>query len=158
MLSEASHRADIARREKTMKPQARGSRLIPLQFIHDGRDGCLTVAESGRQIPFEIKRVYYINQLKNRSAVRGKHAHKTLKQIILCLQGFFSLKLDNGKRRQRIEVRQSSTGVYLAPKVWHEMSHFSKDCVILVLASDFYKESDYIRDYNEFKRVVRKNS
>ena len=130
--------------------------LIPLRFVHDGADGCLTIAESGRQIPFEIKRVYYINQLKNRHAIRGKHAHKTLKQVILCLQGLFSLKLDNGKRRRRIRVRQSSIGVYLAPRVWHEMSHFSKDCVILVLASDFYKEPDYIRNYDEFKKYIGK--
>ena len=141
-----------------MKTQLRKPRFIPLQFIHDGKDGCLTVAESGRQIPFQIKRVYYINQLENRQAVRGKHAHKKLKQIIFCLQGFFSLKLDNGKLQRTLKVYQSSTGVYLAPKVWHEMSHFSKDCVILVLASDFYKKSDYIRDYDEFKRYVQKNS
>ena len=136
----------------------REPKFIQLQFIDDGVDGCLTVAESGRQIPFKIKRVYYINQLRNRRAIRGKHAHKTLEQIILCLQGFFSLKLDNGKHRRTIKVCQSSTGVYLAPKVWHEMSRFSKDCVILVLASDFYKKLDYIRDYDEFKRYVEKNS
>lgn len=132
--------------------------FIRLQFIHDGADGCLTVAESGRQIPFAIKRIYYINQLMNPHAIRGKHAHKTLKQVLLCLQGFFSLELNDGQRRRRIKVRQSSTGIYLAPKLWHEMSHFSKDCVILVLASDFYKESDYIRDYDEFERYVQKSS
>jgi len=131
--------------------------LIKLKYIHDGVDGCLTVMENHREIPFSIKRVYYINKLKNKHAVRGMHAHKKLKQAIFCLQGSFSLSIDNGLEERRIKMHKSHVGVYLPPKVWHVMRRFSEDCVIMVVASDFYRERDYIRDYNEFKKYLKKH-
>ena len=131
-------------------------RLIKLKFIDDGVDGCLTIMENHREIPFSIKRVYYVNKLKNKHAVRGMHAHKKLKQAIFCLQGSFELLLDDGFEERRVKMHKSHVGVYMPPKLWHMMRHFSDNCVILVVASDFYKESDYIRDYNEFKKHLKK--
>ena len=127
---------------------------IKLKYFHDGVDGCLTIAEAQREIPFPIRRVYYINKLQNRNAVRGKHAHKKLEQAIFCLQGSFRLELDNGRSCKKIMVRKSYIGVYLPPRMWHTMTRFSQNCVILVLASDRYKESDYIRDYGKFLQLM----
>ena len=130
--------------------------FIHLKFVDDYPDGCLSVIENDRNVPFKIKRVYYINKLRNKNAIRGLHAHKKLKQAIFCLQGSFDLQLDSGSQKKRLHLHKSEVGVYLMPKVWHVMRNFSRDCVILVLASDFYKESDYIRDYSEFKKYVGK--
>lgn len=128
--------------------------LVNLPVIADGIDGKLSVAESLHNIPFEIKRVYYIYDLKDSHAIRGKHAHKQLEQMIFCINGSFVLGLDDGNNREEILLNQRNTGVYLGTGLWHTMSQFSKDCVLLVLASDFYNESDYIRDYNEFIKYI----
>ena len=141
---------------KNTSIEHRFPKIIKLQYIDDGVDGCLTVVESSKQIPFNIKRVYYINRFRNWNAIRGMHAHKKLKQAIFCLQGSFELLLDNGVAQRSIKMQKSHLGIYLAPMLWHVMRHFSKDCVILVLASDFYKKSDYIRDYNEFVKWLRR--
>ena len=129
--------------------------LIQLPVITDGIDGRLSVAESHRDIPFDIKRVYYIYDLENLDAIRGKHAHRKLEQVIFCINGSFVLTLDDGKNREEILISQRNTGVYLGTGLWHTMSRFSKDCVLLVMASDHYLEADYIRDYDEFIKFVQ---
>jgi dTDP-4-dehydrorhamnose 3,5-epimerase-like enzyme len=126
--------------------------LIDLPEIPDGIDGKLSVAEGLHNIPFEIKRVYFIYGLENPDAVRGKHAHKQLEQVIFCLHGSFLLGVDDGHRQEELLISHRNTGVFLGTGLWHTMTRFSKDCVLLVLASDYYQESDYIRDYEEFKR------
>lgn len=133
-------------------------KFIKLPIIEDGIDGILTIAENLKSIPFNMKRIYYINNLGNEYAIRGKHAHKKLEQIILCINGYFLLTLDDGKRQQEIILDEPNIGVYLGIKLWHTMTKFSKDCVLLVLSSDYYDESDYIRDYNEFLRYVNINN
>ena len=133
----------------------RDCKLVELKFVDDGIDGNLTIAESFNEIPFAIKRVYYINNLKNRKAIRGKHAHKKLEQVLFCINGSFELNLDDGAHQESMILARSNIGVYMAPGIWHEMRDFSHDCVILVLASDFFKESDYIRDHAKFLEFVK---
>ena len=137
-----------------LKLRVRNSGLVPLKFFKDVPDGNLFIAEAGPQVPFEIKRVYFINTLANKKAVRGKHAHRQLEQAIFCINGSFTLHLDDGHTRQRILLDDPSCGIRLGPMLWHTMSGFSYDCVILVLASDRFDEADYIRDHAEFLRLA----
>ena len=131
-------------------------RYIKLPVIQDSIDGCISVAEGNRNIPFDIKRVYYIYKLADRYAIRGKHAHKKLEQVILCIHGSFTMILDDGKNKQTIRLSQQSIGIYIGKFLWHTMTLFSDDCVLMVLASDYYKETDYIRNYSEFKSSIQK--
>jgi len=140
---------------KEKKIKVKNSGIVKLNFFDDFPDGNLVIIESKRNIPFDIKRVYYINNLFNKRSVRGKHAHKKLEQIIFCVNGSFTLKLDDGKNKQKIIMEDPYMGVRLGPKLWHEMEKFSNDCVILVLANDYYNENDYIRDYDEFLKIVK---
>jgi hypothetical protein len=130
------------------------SGYVHLKPIPDGRDGRLCVVEGTRDVPFEIKRVYYINGLENCVSVRGKHAHRTLRQAIFCIHGSFVLTLDDGRREQAIHMYRDHVGVLLEPGLWHTMHSFSSGCVLLVLASDFYDEADYIRDIDTWRAWI----
>ncbi len=132
----------------------KNSGVINLQFFDDFPDGNIIIAEGEKNIPFEMKRVYFINNLFNKKSVRGKHAHKELEQIIFCINGRFTLDLDDGVNKQSIVLEDAHCGIRLGPELWHEMRGFSNDCVILVLASDYYNEDDYIRNYDEFLKFV----
>ena len=134
--------------------RVRNSGLLPLKFFKDVPDGNLFIAEAGRQVPFDIKRVYFINNLANQKAVRGHHAHRKLEQAIFCISGSFTLHLDDGRTKQRVLLNDPSCGIRLGPMLWHTMSSFSYDCVILVLASDYFEEADYIRSRPEFVAAV----
>ena len=136
--------------------RVRNSGLLPLKFFKDLPDGNLFIAEAGRQVPFDIKRVYFINTLANPKAVRGKHAHRQLQQAIFCINGAFTLHLDDGHAKQRIVMNDPARGVLLGTMLWHTMSSFSYDCVILVLASDHFDEADYMRDYAEFLALAHR--
>jgi len=139
---------------KNLQLRVRQSGLLQLKFFKDLPDGNLFIAEAGRQVPFPIKRVYFINTLANPKAIRGKHAHRQLEQAMFCINGSFTLHLDDGSVRQRMVLNDPSRGVRIGPMLWHTMSAFSYDCVILVLASEGFDESDYIRDYDEFRRLA----
>ncbi len=130
------------------------SGYIELKKIHDDRDGNLIIMEALRDVPFEIKRLYYINNLENSVSIRGKHAHKELEQVIFCINGSFILGLDDGVNSQKILMNKDNVGIILGKMLWHTMEDFSSGCILLVVASDFYKESDYIRDYGEFLKIV----
>jgi len=132
----------------------KNSGVIKLQSFDDFPDGNISIAEGKKSVPFEIKRVYFINNLFNKKSVRGKHAHKKLEQIIFCVNGRFTLDFDDGVNKQSIVLEDAHSGIRLGPMLWHEMRGFSNDCVILVLASDYYNEDDYIRNYDEFLKVV----
>lgn len=134
----------------------KNSGFVNLQIVKDHPDGRLYVAEENKNIPFEIKRVYCINDLFHMDATRGKHAHRELKQVIFCIKGSFKLHLDDGERQQDIVMDTPGRGIMLGPRLWHDMTHFSPDCMILVLASDVYNESDYIRSYEEFLEYIQK--
>lgn len=128
--------------------------IIELNPLKDGRDGVLAVAECYKQIPFEIRRVYYIYNLNDTEALRGMHAHKHNRQVIFCINGSFTLTLDDGVRQQEVFLDRPNLGIYMDVRLWHSMRDFSQNCILLVLASDLYDADDYIRDYNEFKKIV----
>jgi dTDP-4-dehydrorhamnose 3,5-epimerase-like enzyme len=132
----------------------KNSKLITLPRIDDGIDGSISVAENFSHIPFAVKRVYYIYNLINQKAIRGKHAHKKLEQALFCISGSCEIGLDDGTNRQDITLDTPNTGVYLGVELWHTMKNFSNNCILLVLASDVYKKEDYIRDYDEFKKYI----
>ena len=135
---------------KAINIKVKNSGYIELPRIIDDRDGVLCIMEGNRHIPFDVKRVYYINHLENHHSVRGKHAHKTLQQVIFCINGSFVLSLDDGHHKQDIHMWRDNIGVVLGAGLWHEMHSFSSGCTVLVVASDYYDETDYIRNYDEF--------
>jgi hypothetical protein len=143
---------------KSLQLRVRHSGLVPIKCFKDLPDGNLFIAEGNRQIPFAIKRTYFINTLANPKAVRGKHAHKALDQVIFAINGSFLLHLDDGRTKQRIRLNDPAIGVRLGPMLWHTMTSFSYDCVICVFASEWFDASDYIRDYDEFLAAVRRGA
>jgi hypothetical protein len=144
-------------KKETISPEitVKNSFYVLLPKIVDERDGHLCIAEGARTIPFDIKRVYYINHLENNLSIRGKHAHKTLKQVLFCISGSCKLTLDDGDRQQTVDLWRDDVGVFLGDRVWHTMHSFSSGCVLLVFASDHYDEKDYIRNYDEFMKFIR---
>lgn len=129
-----------------------GYKLLSFQ-IHGDYNGKLVALEHGRNIPFVPKRVYYIWGTEQ-NVVRGKHAHKKLEQVIVCVAGSCNFILDNGKERATVRLDNPAQGLYIKHNIWREFTHFSKDCVLMVLASEHYDESDYIRNYDEFLKEV----
>ncbi|MDD5528280.1 MAG: FdtA/QdtA family cupin domain-containing protein [Patescibacteria group bacterium] len=125
----------------------------------DGFDGWLGILEHKKQVPFAIKRVYFIYNLVNHeNVVRGKHAHKQLEQAMFCINGSCDIMVDDGVKREKIKLDKTHTGLYLGPKLWHEMRNFDNNCILLVLASDFYDAGDYIRDYQKFIEHIKNDS
>ncbi len=128
-------------------------RIIELPKIKDPR-GNLTFIENNHQIPFEIKRIYYLYDVPG-GASRGGHAHKTLEQFIIALSGSFDVILDDGFQRKKFTLNRSYYGLYIPSMIWREIENFSSGSVCLVLASDYFKENDYIRNYDEFQKLIR---
>ncbi|KJF78565.1 dTDP-6-deoxy-3,4-keto-hexulose isomerase [Morganella morganii] len=122
--------------------------LIEFKTLGDDR-GSLISLEQNKNIPFEIKRIYYIFGTKE-NVSRGFHAHRNLQQVAVCLSGSCRFVLDNGEKREEIILNSPDKGLYINNYMWREMHDFSPDCVLIVLASDFYLESDYIRNYDDF--------
>ena len=116
---------------------------------HGDTRGMLVALEECKDIPFEIKRVYYLYNTRE-GVRRGFHSHKSLEQILVCIHGSCKILLDNGHEKKVVPLEKPYEGLYIANDIWREMYDFSPDAVLLVLASDFYKEEDYIRDYEEF--------
>ncbi len=114
-------------------------------------EGNLVPIEGNYDIPFAIKRIYYIWGTKF-NAVRGNHAHRKLEQVIICISGSCDFILDDGNKKEQIHLSSPNKGLYIKHNIWREFTNFSKDCIILVLASEHYNELDYIRDYNQFKK------
>lgn len=122
--------------------------LIDFPPLGDDR-GSLVALEAGKSIPFGVKRVYYIFGTEQ-GVARGFHAHKQLKQVAVCVTGRCRMVLDDGKHREDVWLDSPTKGILIEDMIWHEMHDFSEDCVLLVLASEHYDESDYIRDYKQF--------
>ncbi len=116
---------------------------------------CLISLEENKNIPFEIRRVYYLTDFRNVEMVRGEHAHRKNEQILICVHGSFELVLDDGKESQVVFMDNPCLGVRLGTMLWHSMRNPSHDCVILVLASEHYEEADYIRSYDDFIALTR---
>ncbi len=123
-------------------------RIIELPKISDHR-GNLTFIESMRQVSFDIRRVYYLYDVPGGSE-RGGHAHKALHQLIIAMSGSFDVVLDDGRKRQRFHLNRPYYGLYICPMIWRELDNFSSGSVCMVLASDYFDESDYYRDYQIF--------
>lgn len=122
--------------------------LIQLQKHGDDR-GSLVALEEGKNIPFSVKRVYYMFSTKD-GVRRGFHAHKALKQVAIAVRGSCRFVLDDGYERVEVLLDNPSQGLLIESFMWREMYDFSEDCVLMVLADDFYDEADYIRDYSQF--------
>lgn len=120
---------------------------------HGDARGQLIAIEEGKDIPFSVKRVYYIYDTKE-GVRRGFHAHKALQQILICVHGSCKIHLDNGHETEEILLDKPEKGLYISSDMWREMYDFSPDAVLLVLASELYNEEDYIRDYNAFIKYV----
>ena len=128
--------------------------VIKYAFQQHGDDrGMLVALEEYKDIPFEIKRVYYMYDTK-KDVHRGFHAHKSLEQILICIHGSCKVLLDNGTEKKIVSLEKPYEGLYIANNMWREMYDFSEDAVLMVLASEYYKDEEYIRDYNEFLRMV----
>lgn len=123
-------------------------KILSLPVVHDRR-GNLTFIESSKIIPFEIKRVYYLYDVPG-GAERGGHAHKQLHQLIIAMSGSFDVLLDDGKDKKKFHLNRSYNGLYICPMIWREINNFSSGSVCMVLASTFYDEDDYYREYSEF--------
>ncbi len=128
-------------------------KLIPLQTHGDDR-GALIALEQDKNIPFPIKRVYYIFNTKE-GVIRGFHAHKELKQVAIAVKGSCRFLLDDGNKKVSILLDNAAQGLLIESCIWREMSDFSEDCVLMVLADNFYNENDYIRDYEEFLKTIK---
>lgn len=126
--------------------------LIRLPTFSDDR-GHLSVVECGREIDFEVKRAYYLYGVPP-DAVRGAHAHRTLRQLIVATSGSVEVTVDDGYHSDRYRLTRPDHGLYVGPGVWRSLDNFSADAVCLVLASQPYDESDYYWDYDSFRRSL----
>lgn len=121
---------------------------------HGDQRGMLIALEEMREIPFDIKRVYYMYDTVS-GVRRGYHAHRKLEQILIAIHGSCKIHLDDGTDTAEVTLDSPNRGLYLSNHVWREMYDFSEDAVLMVLASEYYDESDYIRNYQEFLKFVR---
>lgn len=128
--------------------------ILNLQSFGDER-GSLISLEGNKNIPFNIKRVYYIYDTTP-GIDRGKHAHKNLEQIIVCLHGSCNFVLDDGINKEIVELNRPDKALYIGKNMWREMTNFSYGCILMVLASEYYDNKEYIRDYNEFLKQIGK--
>lgn len=122
---------------------------------HGDERGQLVALEEFKDIPFEIKRVYYMYATEE-GVTRGYHAHKSLQQILVCISGSCKVRLDNGVEKKIVPLEKPYEGLYVSNNMWREMYDFSPDAVLLVFASELYDESDYIRNYDEFLKFIKK--
>jgi dTDP-4-dehydrorhamnose 3,5-epimerase-like enzyme len=129
------------------------AKIIELPRINDHR-GNLTFVESGRHIPFEIRRTYYLYDVPGGSS-RAAHAHRELHQLMIAMAGSFDVTLDDGHEKRKIQLNRSYYGLYIPPMIWRDLDNFSSGSVCMVLASDYYKETEYIRDYKEFQTLTK---
>jgi len=131
-------------------------KIIDLPMIKNPK-GNLTFIEAGRQIPFDIRRVYYLYDIPG-GEDRGGHAHRALHQLIIAMTGSFDIHLDDGRAKKIVHMNRSYYGLYICPMIWREIDNFSSGAVCMALASEFYDEADYYRDYDQFIRDVRKRA
>lgn len=121
-------------------------RIIELDKHHSDRKGNLSVVENFKDVPFGVKRVYYLYDVPGGES-RGGHAHKALHQLIVAVSGSFAVTLDDGKDKKTFVLNRPYQGLYVVPGIWRTLDDFSSGSVCMVLASEQYDESDYIRDY-----------
>lgn len=128
-------------------------KFLDIKTLGDER-GQLIALENDKSVPFAIKRVYYLTNTQP-GVPRGFHAHKELTQVAVCVSGRCLMKLDDGHSQEAVWLDTPDKAIVIDKMIWHEMHDFSSDCVLLVLASDFYDERDYIRNYEAFLELVK---
>ena len=128
--------------------------VYSLPKIHN-RAGNITPLNNSIDIPFDIKRVYYLYDIPA-GEIRGGHAHKELHQLIVAVSGSFDVTLDDGYNKKTVTLNQPNFGLHIIPGIWRDLSNFSSGAICVVLASHEYDEKDYIRDYNDFLNYKRK--
>ena len=122
--------------------------ILPLNKIHN-RAGNITIVEENNNIPFDIKRIYYLYDIPGGES-RGGHAHKELRQLIIAASGSFNVLLNDGKNKKIVTLNRPDYGLLVVPDIWRELFEFSSGAICLVLASEVYSEKDYLRTYDEF--------
>lgn len=130
-------------------------KIIEFPKITDSR-GNLSFIEGNRHVPFDIKRIYYLYDVPG-GATRAGHAHKMLEQVIIAISGSFDIVLDDGYSKKRFHLNRSYYGLYISSMVWREIDNFSSGSVCLVLASTFYDEADYYRNYSDFLSLASRS-
>lgn len=131
--------------------------LIELDKHHSDAKGNISVVENGKAVPFQVKRTYYLYDVPGGGS-RGAHAHKELQQLIVAASGSFDVTLDDGNVKRTFTLNRPYQGLLVVPGIWRDLNNFSAGSVCLVLASEKYNESDYIRDYNDFIIYKIKNN
>ena len=130
--------------------------IVTVEFEEHGDDrGTLVSVEQMKNLPFEIKRCYYMYDTKP-GVRRGFHAHKALKQVLICVHGCCKVLLDNGHEKEVVSLDKPNLGLIIESNIWREMFDFSEDAVLMVLASELYDESDYIRNYDDFIKYIER--
>ncbi|MGA2408182.1 MAG: FdtA/QdtA family cupin domain-containing protein [Bacteroidales bacterium] len=130
--------------------------IIELNQIHN-RSGNITSIENRINIPFDVRRIYYLYDVPG-GAERGGHAHKDLQQLIVAASGCFEVVLDDGKNKKVVELNRPYYGLHVVPGIWRELINFSSGAICLVMASHKYDKNDYLREYNNFIAFKNENS
>lgn len=130
-------------------------KIIELDKHHSDRKGNLSLVENLDTIPFNVKRIYYLYDVPGGES-RGGHAHYNLKQLVIAASGSFSVTLDDGKNKQTFMLNRPYQALLIMPGIWRDLTNFSSGSVCLVLASEKYDATDYIRDYNDFLKYKKK--
>ena len=128
--------------------------VIDVSKIHN-EAGNITVVENGENIPFDVKRIYYLYDIPG-GEVRGGHAHYELEQFIIAASGSFDVVLDDGKNKKRVTLNRPNLALHIVPGLWREIDNFSSGAICMVLASQSFREQDYIRNYKKFKELKLK--
>ncbi|MEG1904618.1 MAG: FdtA/QdtA family cupin domain-containing protein [Bacteroidales bacterium] len=123
--------------------------IIELDKHHSDNKGNISVVENLKTIPFEVKRSYFLYDIPGGES-RGAHAHKELSQLIIAASGCFNVTLDDGNVKRTFTLNRPYQGLHIVPGIWRDLSEFSSGSVCMVLASDIYREADYIRNYSDF--------
>lgn len=133
------------------QPGVEGASLVRLHSVEETR-GLLTVGEVGRQLPFPPRRYFVISSVPDEN-IRGEHAHTALHQFLVCLAGSVVAEVDDGRTRRAFLLDTPRVGLHMGPMVWGAQHHYSRDAVLLVLASHEYDAADYVREYDRFLRL-----
>ena len=120
-----------------------------------GQEGALTALEGNKEIPFDIKRVYYITGVPE-GKIRGFHSHRRLEQVLFCLNGSIKIRIKTPYEEEIVQLKENSEGLYIGNMIWREMFDFTPGAVLMVLASEHYTEDDYIRDYKTYEDEAKK--
>ena len=136
-----------------MKFDVNDCEVISIGIVHNEK-GNISVLENSSNLPFNVKRIYYLYDVPA-GAERGGHAHHELQQYIIAASGSFSIVLDDGKSKREIFLNHPNVALYIKQGIWREMNNFSSGSICLVLASHIYDESDYIRDYDDYLKYIK---